>query len=222
MKQFISGIVLGLAVTCVVALVAVDVVEDLHEDADTQEDVSPVDETVLDPVYLDDPMLDQRIVIVAGDIHANSSNATMTKLLYLNSLDPKKPIDLYIKTLGGWEDDAYAIVDTIQRIDAPVNTWAVGECDSAGAIIVASGTGKRRAMPNTLLMYHAVPYEGDVGPSGAVTRQRDRNDRYWHRVAKIPQAWFDAKIDTEFYMSPEQAIEYGVIDEIYQRPASKP
>ena len=107
-----------------------------------------------------DPLLEQRIILVCESINEITAKDVCNRLLYLNAKDPNKPIDLYLKTFGGWQADALLICDVMQRIQAPVNTWALSNCESSGAMVLVAGTGKRRATPNSLIMLHVVEKEG--------------------------------------------------------------
>ncbi|MFQ3671859.1 MAG: ATP-dependent Clp protease proteolytic subunit, partial [Verrucomicrobiia bacterium] len=113
------------------------------------------------PVDFSCPLLAQRIIVVTGEINELTSAWVCQKLLFLDAVDSSAPIDLYVKTFGGWQADAFAIIDVMQRISAPVNTWAMGDCSSSGAMILVAGTGVRRALPHALIMVHVVEERGE-------------------------------------------------------------
>src|SRR5262249_28911847 len=78
----------------------------------------------------DDPMLKNRAILVTANIDEDTAKQVAARLLYLNAADPHRPIDLYLSTQGGWIDSAFTIIDAMDLIQAPVNTWAIGGCDS--------------------------------------------------------------------------------------------
>jgi ATP-dependent Clp protease protease subunit len=105
----------------------------------------------------------------------------------------------------------------MRLITAPVNTWALGGCYSAGAIVLAGGTGTRSATPNSLLMVHAnVEESAEDFSSGQLGVERE--NRFWLEHAKLPSKWFPLTSDTSYYLSPEQALEYGLIDSVRTTP----
>ncbi|HXI02313.1 MAG TPA: ATP-dependent Clp protease proteolytic subunit, partial [Candidatus Saccharimonadales bacterium] len=107
-----------------------------------------------DPATRDGLLLQQRRILISYDVNARTARQVVERLFYLDALDPKAPIDLYISTQGGWTDSAFSIVDAMRLISAPVNTWAIGGCYSAGAVLLSAGTGTRRAMSDAVIMVH--------------------------------------------------------------------
>jgi ATP-dependent Clp protease protease subunit len=169
------------------------------------------------PADLDDPLLaGSRTIVLAGGIDAGASRRVIAQLLHLDALDPGRPIDLYLRTKGGWENDAHAICDVMQRIRAPVNTWAVGACLSAGTIVLAGGTGRRRAFPGTVISIHVIEDPGDGKYSSPAT-YRGRAEEFWRRRAKLPESFFPMIGDRTYSLRAEEALELGVIDEIFRR-----
>ncbi|MCK6460450.1 MAG: ATP-dependent Clp protease proteolytic subunit [Planctomycetes bacterium] len=169
-------------------------------------------------VDLDDPLLLRfRTIVLSGDIDARAARQAVSQLLYLDALEPGKPIDLYVRTQGGWGNDAHAICDAMQRIGSPVNTWALGSCDSAGAIVLAGGTGVRRAMPRTIVSIHVTEDEGDEPFSEELT-ERTREEAFWRDRAKLPARFYPLVGDRFYVLSAAEALEFGIIDEIHARP----
>jgi ATP-dependent Clp protease protease subunit len=166
---------------------------------------------------LEDPLTKQRVLVLSGDINARMAATVSAQLLYLDVLDPIRPIDLYLRTEGGWGDDAYAICDVIAAIRPPVNTWAAGSVNSAGAAILAAGTGKRRALPSATVMLHIVEEKGDERYSDALA-SRKREEAFWRRHAKLPAEFFPMDAEKEYYLSAKEALEFGIVDEIWARP----
>lgn len=173
----------------------------------------------LEPDLIDpaDPMLEQRRIVLTTAVNEEAAQYVVSRLLYLDGVDPAEPIDLFLSTQGGWRDSAFAIVDAMRLITAPVHTWAIGGCYSAGTIVLAGGTGTRSATPNSLLMVHAnVEDSADAFSSGQLGVERET--RFWTARARLPKDWFPLTSDTSYYLSPEQALEYGIIDEIRTTP----
>ena len=162
----------------------------------------------------DDPMIASRQILVTENINERTSKDVVARLLYMNTLDPHRPIDLYLSTQGGWVDSAFTIIDAMQLIDAPVNTWAIGGCYSSGALILTAGTGRRYATPNAVIMIHA-SLDEDTKQSYSYERLAlQRYERVWRRRAQLPDAWFPMVGGEEYYLSPQEALEFKMIDEI--------
>ena len=169
------------------------------------------------PIDPKDPLLAQRTIVVTSSINERAAAQVIPRLHYLARLDPRAPIDLYVTTTGGWRDSAFAIIDTMQTISPPVNTWAIGGCYSAGTLIVAGGTGNRIATPDALLMVHA-NLEDTGEPFAQESRELAREERFWGEHAKLPVDWaLDS--DTSYYLTAEEAKQYGVVDEVRERVA---
>ncbi len=161
----------------------------------------------------DDPLLDSRTIVVTHGINERTAADVIARLLVLDARDPGAPIDLVMSTQGGWVDAAFAIVDVMENLESPVNTRAVGGCYSAGTLIVAAGTGRRIASENALLMVHANLDE----PPGDGTWEALEQERYealWRRVATLPEEWYPMTFDRTYYLGPEDALRYGLVDEI--------
>jgi ATP-dependent Clp protease protease subunit len=167
------------------------------------------------PIDPKDPLLAQRTIVVTSSINERAAAHVIPRLQYLARLDPPAPIDLIVTTTGGWRDSAFAIIDTMRTIAPPVNTWAIGGCYSAGTLIVAGGTGRRIATPGALLMVHANLEDADE-PFAQESRELAREERFWQEHAKLPADWaLDS--DTSYYLTAEEAKQYGVVDEIRER-----
>ena len=162
----------------------------------------------------DDPLLKSRTILVTANINEDTAKQVAARLLYLNAVDPHRPIDLYLSTQGGWIDSAFTIIDAMNLIQSPVNTWAIGGCYSAGALILAAGTGRRFATPNAVLMIHASLDEDSKRPYSYERLALDRYERVWRDHADLPEEWFPMVGDEEYYLSPEQALQFKLIDEI--------
>ncbi len=167
------------------------------------------------------------VASAGGGIYSGAADNIIAQLLSLEAEDPEKDIQLYINSPGGDLQAALAIYDTMQYIKCPVRTICVGMAASAAALILAGGAkGKRYALPNARIMIHQ-PW-GAV--SGQVTDIKIRADEYMkmrQRVNEIlafhtgqPIEKIARDTERDFFMSPEEAKEYGLIDEVirYKKP----
>lgn len=176
---------------------------------------------------LEDPLLDSRRIVITESINERVARSVVRKLFYLDSADPSAPIDLYIATVGGWLDPAFAIVDTMEAIEAPVNTIALGGCHSAGTLILASGTGRRYAAPRSIVSIHANREDGGVLYSHSLA-DRVRFEEVFREHAELPAHWYPLTSDRSYYLTPEQALEMGLVDAILgageprEEPAAEP
>jgi len=172
-------------------------------------------------------LLKSRIVFLGTPITDQVANVLVAQLLYLDNEDRDKDIQFYINTPGGQINAGLAIYDTIQLIRAPVSTIAVGLAASMGTILLTAGTkGKRYALPNATIHLH----QPIGGVSGQVTdieiaareymRMRDLLNTILNKHAELAEEEIARLTDRDFYMTAEQAAEYGIIDEVL-RPAGK-
>jgi len=160
-----------------------------------------------------DPLLNQRKILLHHSVNARTAKDVTARLMFLDSLDSAAPIDLFISTQGGWVDSAFAIIDAMRLIDAPVNTWAVGGCYSAGALILASGTGRRIATESAIIMIHANASDS-LEEYSYERLDRKRYESVWRRTATLPREWFPMTADDSYYLSAEEAARFNVVDEI--------
>lgn len=166
------------------------------------------------PDSIDSDLLSHRKIVLAGDINTISARKTIKSLLLLNTADPAKPMDLYILTGGGWIDDAFAIIDVIESLSAPVNTHAIGATQSSGAMILSAGTGTRYGYPHSSIMFHAGRYPDDESPYSNDRLDNERIDAFLKQHAKIPEKWMTTEEEEFLYLSSEKALKWGLIDEI--------
>jgi ATP-dependent Clp protease protease subunit len=167
-----------------------------------------------DPIlHSDDPLLSDRKILLGHDINARTAKDVAARLLYLNSVDTKQPIDVYISTQGGWSDNAFTIIDAMRLIEAPVNTWAVGGCYSAGALILTAGTGRRIATDNAIIMVHT--NLDDSSEEFSYDRLAlTRYENVWKKTADLPDSWYPMTSEKRLYLNAEEARNFKVIDEI--------
>ncbi len=170
-------------------------------------------------------LLKDRIIFLSEDVNHVSASLVVAQLLFLESEDPEKEIYLYINSPGGSITDGMAIVDTMNYIKCPVCTICVGMAASMGAVLLASGEkGKRYALPNAEILIHQ-PLIGGGGISGQATEIKIHADymvRTREKLNKLLSERTGQSIETierdterDNYMTAEQALEYGLIDEIF-------
>ena len=166
-------------------------------------------------------LLKERIVFIGTPISDWIANLTIAQLLFLASEDPKKDISIYLNTPGGSATAGLAIYDTMQYIPSDVATICVGQASSMGAILLAGGAkGKRQSLPNARILIHQ-PFGGIGGQASDVEiHAREivalRTQLNTILADCVGQSIERIEEDTErdFFMSPESAKEYGIIDEI--------
>lgn len=165
-------------------------------------------------------LLQDRIVLIFGEINDAVAASVIAQLLFLDSVDPKKDISLYINSPGGVVSSGLAIYDTIKFLNCEVATIGMGLCASMAALLLSSGTkGKRYALRNTKIMIHQ-PLGGAQGQATEIkivaeeiikTRQRINEILAENTNQPLSKIEFDTERD--FYLSTQEAIEYGLIDE---------
>ena len=176
-------------------------------------------------------LLKDRIIILGRPIEENLANTVVASLLFLEKEDPEKDIDLYINTPGGIITQGLAIYDAMQVIKPDVSTICIGLAASMGAILLAGGAkGKRLALPNSEILIHQ-PTGGVQGQATDIGIHAENILKTRERLNKIlashtGQPLERVKEDTERdkYLTPEEAQEYGIIDEIItdRRRAGEP
>lgn len=167
-------------------------------------------------------LLKDRIVFLGTEVNDDVANIIIAQLLFLESEDPDKDIQLYINSPGGVVTSGLAIYDTIQYIRCPVSTICIGQAASMGAVLLAAGGPKHRfALPNSRIMIHQ-PMGGARGQATDIEIQA-REIRHMKEVlidilVKATGKTTDQiskDIDRDFYMGAQQACEYGIIDEVF-------
>lgn len=166
-------------------------------------------------------LLKDRIVFIGTDITDQVANVVVAQLLFLRMEDPKKDVNIYINSMGGYISAGLAIYDVLQWLGCNINTYCIGQASSMGALLLTAGTkGKRYALPNSRIMIHQ-PSGGVGGTAADVERQAKEILYLKKRLTEIMaectgQSIEKITIDSErdFYLSPEEAKEYGLIDEV--------
>ena len=169
-------------------------------------------------------LLKDRIVFVDGDIYDVNADMVVAQLLFLESQDAEKDIHLYINSPGGTVTAGLAIYDTIQYIKPSVQTICLGQAASMGALLLACGTrGKRAALPSSRILIHQ-PWGGVSGQAVDISIQA----RELVRIKKLIVSYFadhtgksavdvERDLERDYFMSAEEALQYGLIDKILKR-----
>ncbi|HET6649957.1 MAG TPA: ATP-dependent Clp endopeptidase proteolytic subunit ClpP [Candidatus Limnocylindria bacterium] len=167
-------------------------------------------------------LLKDRIIFLGDAIEDNVANLIIAQLLFLESEDPEKDIQLYINSPGGVVTSGMAIYDTMQYLRAPVSTICIGQAASMGAVLLAAGAkGKRYALPNSRIMIHqgSGGFRGNTPDVEIQMREMlHLTDRLMHVLADhTGQEYEKVKRDSErdYFMSAEEAKTYGLIDEVF-------
>ena len=166
-------------------------------------------------------LLKENIVFIGTPIEDQIANLIIAQLLYLEAEDPEKDIHLYINSPGGVVTSALAIYDTMQHIKPDVSTICVGHADSAAALLLASGAkGKRFALRNARIMLHQ-PIGGAQGQASdidiqarEILRMKSQLNRILMEHTGQPLEKIAVDTDRDFFLSAEEAVSYGVIDDI--------
>jgi ATP-dependent Clp protease protease subunit len=168
-------------------------------------------------------LLKDRIIFIGSPVDDDGANLIIAQLLFLAGEDPEKPINLYINSPGGVVTAGLAIYDTIQYVKPVVSTICVGQAASMAAVLLAAGSkGRRYALPNSRILIHQ-PMGGTQGQATdidiqakEILRVRDRlnNILVSHTGQKIEKIRKDT--DRDYFMTAEEAKEYGIIDEVFQ------
>jgi len=170
-------------------------------------------------------LLRERIVFLGLPINDQIANLIIAQLLYLDREDPDKDISMYIHCPGGIISSGLAIYDTMQLVRPQVSTICVGLAASMGTVLLAAGAkGKRYALPNSTIHLHQ-PFGGAQGQAADIAIAAKEILRIQDKIRCIltkhtgqPLEKIARDSDRDFYLSAEQAVEYGLVDEILQRP----
>jgi len=173
-------------------------------------------------------LLKERIIMLGTPINDQVANVTVAQLLYLEREDPDKDISLYIHSPGGVISSGLAVYDTMQLIRPDVSTICVGLAASMGTVLLCAGTkGKRFALPNATIHMHQA-FGGAQGQASDIAiaareimRIQDiiRGILSTHSGQTVEKITHDS--DRDFYLNPEQAVEYGIVDEVLHKPAEE-
>ncbi len=173
-------------------------------------------------------LLKERIVMLGMPINDQVANITIAQLLFLEREDPEKDIQLYINCPGGIIASGLAIYDTMQLIRPDVSTICVGLSASMGTILLCAGAkGKRYALPNSTIHMHqavggAQGQASDVAIAAReIMRLQDLISGILVKHTGQPMDKVKQDTDRDFYLNPQQAVEYGIVDEILSKPSKE-
>ncbi len=166
-------------------------------------------------------LLEDRIVFLRGEIDDDAANVVIAQMLFLAAKDPEKDIRLYINSPGGLVTAGLAIYDTMRYVKCDVATICIGQAASIAAVLLSAGAkGKRSALPNSRILIHQV-FGGAQGQAADVKIQTEELLRMRDLLNKILAAHTGKTVkriakdtDRDYYMSAEEAVEYGLIDRI--------
>lgn len=169
-------------------------------------------------------LLKERIIFIGTSLDDDIANLIIAQLLFLESEDTEKDINLYINSPGGSVTAGLAIYDTMQFIRSQISTTCMGQAASMAALLLAAGTkGKRFSLPHARVLIHQ-PMGGVQGQATDIDIQTKEILRIRERVNEIlvnhtgqPLEKIQKDTDRDFFMSPEQAKEYGIIDEVIEK-----
>ena len=166
-------------------------------------------------------LLKERIIFVGGEIDDHIANLIVSQLLFLEAENSEKDISMYVNSPGGVVTAGLAIYDTMRFIKAPVSTICFGQAASMGAILLCAGAkGKRFALPSSRIMIHQ-PLGGAQGQATDIEIQTKEILRLKHYLNEIlvestgqPLSVIQKDTDRDFFLSAEEAVTYGLIDEV--------
>jgi len=169
-------------------------------------------------------LLKDRIIFLQGGIDDTSANLIVAQMLFLQFDDPKADIHLYINSPGGSVTAGLSIYDTMQYVTCDVATYCIGQCASMGAVLLTAGTkGKRNALPHARVMIHQ-PLAGTQGTTTEILLhlkefqrlKKDLNDILLRHTGQTLEK-IERDTDRDKFMSPREAMEYGIVDNVLER-----
>ncbi len=169
-------------------------------------------------------LLKERIIFLGTPVTDEVANLIIAQILFLESEDPDKDIHFYINTPGGLVTAGLAIYDTMQYVKPPISTLCIGQASSMGAVLLAAGTrGKRFALPHSRILIHQ-PMGGFQGAASdieiharEILRMREELNEILSRHTGQPMERIREDTDRDFFMTGDQAKEYGIVDEVITR-----
>ena len=174
-------------------------------------------------------LLKERIIFLGAGIEDDIANLVIAQLLFLDAEDPEKEIFLYINSPGGVITSGLAIYDTMQYVRAPVSTICTGISMSMGAVLLAAGApGRRFALPHSRIMIHqgSGGFRGNTPDVFIQVKEMEQLVRTTQEILAAhtgqPMDKVVKDTDRDLFLSPEEAVEYGIIDEVYKLPAIVP
>jgi ATP-dependent Clp protease protease subunit len=176
------------------------------------------------PYDLPSRMLQERIIFVIGPIEDHMSSSVCMQLLFLEAQNPKKEIAMYINSPGGVVTSGMAIYDTMQFIKPPIATLCIGQAASMGSLLLGAGAkGMRYALPNARIMVHQ-PSGGFSGQASDIERHAEDIIKMKRRLNEVyvkhtgqPYEMVERTLDRDYFMTAEQAKEFGLIDRVLSK-----
>ncbi|KAL6579512.1 ATP-dependent Clp protease proteolytic subunit 2, mitochondrial [Orobanche minor] len=171
-------------------------------------------------------LLKERIICINGPISDDTAHVVVAQLLFLESENPSKPINMYLNSPGGAVTAGLAIYDTMQYIRSPINTICLGQAASMASLLLAAGAkGERRSLPNATIMIHQ-PSGGYSGQAKDISIHTKQIIRVWDALNELyckhtgqPLEIVQKNMDRDYFMTPQDAKEFGIIDEVIdERP----
>ncbi|HKQ48832.1 MAG TPA: ATP-dependent Clp protease proteolytic subunit [Phycisphaerae bacterium] len=177
---------------------------------------------------IEDMLLENRIIFLAGPINERSASLVIMRLLYLQSIKKDQDIHLYINCPGGMVDQTLAIYDTMRFLSCDIATYSIGQAASGGAIILTAGTkGKRYALPNSKIMLHQ-PWGGITGQAEDIRIQAEEILRDKKKLNEIlafhtgmPMEKIQEETERDRFIDPQEAVKWGLVDEILDSQTEK-
>jgi ATP-dependent Clp protease protease subunit len=168
-------------------------------------------------------LLKERIIFIGTPVDDEIANLIIAQMLFLAAEDNEKDINMYINSPGGVVTAGLAIYDTMQYLKSPITTICIGQAASMGAMLLSAGTkGKRYALPNARIMIHQ-PLGGAQGQATDIEIQTKEILRVKKLLNEIlakhtgqPLSKIEKDTDRDFYMSAQEAVEYGIVDEVLE------
>src|SRR5215207_1669234 len=167
-------------------------------------------------------LLKENIIFLGKPVDDNVANLIIAQMLFLAAEDPEKDINLYINSPGGSITAGLAILDTMNLVEPDIVTYCVGQAASMGAVLLAAGTkGKRYTLPHSRILIHQPSMSGLAGQAAdidiyarEILRMRETLNGILADACGQPIERIARDVDRDYIMSPEQALEYGMIDRI--------
>lgn len=171
-------------------------------------------------------MLKERIIFVSGPVHDDMATSIVAQLLFLESESPKKEIAMYINTPGGTVTSGLSIYDTMQYIRCPVSTVCIGQAASMGSLLLAAGEKDMRfSLPNSRIMVHqpSAGFQGQASDIAIHAKEilelKDRLNEIYVKHCGQTLEKVETALDRDYFMTPEQAKDWGLIDKIADKRA---
>ncbi|RZO49299.1 MAG: ATP-dependent Clp endopeptidase proteolytic subunit ClpP [Candidatus Pelagibacterales bacterium] len=169
-------------------------------------------------------LLKERIIFLVGPVNDSVSTLVTAQLLFLESENPKKEISFYINSPGGLVTSGLGIYDTMQYIKPPVSTLCIGQASSMGSFLLAAGEkGKRFSLPNSRIMVHqpSAGYQGQATDieihAKEIIALKNRLNKIYSKHTKKSEAEIKKALERDNFMTPTEAKEFGLIDDVVEK-----